>query len=152
MFMNQNFNFKCLNLSLVVKYDGKEYTLGCVEGTNFSMGREGAPEPYYGSVTKRHSIGTKKGSLTISRWYYVDEGQESLLLDMFNDKTVFDLTGSLIEEDGTPIDNTSITFKDCVIYNWNPKTGGADDTLGEEAEVHFLDWDISEFLSTNDSP
>jgi len=57
----------------------------------------------------------------------------------------FTIEGYLVDKDGTPISNTSIKLLECRIYNWKPRTGGAEDILGEEGRGYALDWDFSEF-------
>jgi hypothetical protein len=133
------------NLVLKVTVNGQEYTVGVVEGADIDFGFEGGPEAIYGSRTKRHSVGTKRISFTITRWYYADDDQEDLLLDLFTEETEFTLEGSLIDNDDNPVADTAIKLLDCRIYRWRPRTGGADDILGEEASGFALDWDFSEF-------
>jgi len=133
------------NLVLEVVVDGQTYTVGLVDGTDMDFGFEGNPEPVYGQRTKVHNLGTKRVTFTITRWYYADDDQEDLLLDLFLNETPFSLSGYLIDNAGTPISDTTITLVDCMIYRWRPRTGGADDILGEEASGSALDWDFTAF-------
>lgn len=137
--------FRGVNLVLVVTIGATPYTLGCVEGSDIDLGYEGGPESCYGTRVKRHSAGSKKISFTLTRWYYADEGQEDLLLDLCDDETEFDLEGSLVDKDGNAISDTTIKITGCRVYNWKPRTGGAEDVIGEEARGYATDWDFSGF-------
>jgi hypothetical protein len=128
---------------LVITYGSTDYTLSVVEGLDISLGYEGGPEAKYGSRLKSHSVGSKSASFTITRWYYADATQEDLLLDLFGGELQFTLKGSLQTNAGVAIANTSIQLNNCLIYRWRPRTGGADDIMGEEASGYALDWTIT---------
>jgi hypothetical protein len=128
---------------LVITYGSTYYTLSVVEGLDISLGYEGGPEAKYGSRLKSHSVGSKSASFTITRWYYADATQEDLLLDLFDGELQFTLNGSLQTNAGVAIANTSIQLSNCLIYRWRPRTGGADDIMGEEASGYALDWTIT---------
>lgn len=136
---------------LKITYSGTVYTLGVVEGLDISLGFEGSPESVYGSRKKKHGHGSKAASFTIVRWFYSDRNtpagklttQEALLLDLFNGELEFTLEGSLITNAGVAIPNTSITLNECLIYRWRPRTGSADDIIGEEASGFATDWTIN---------
>jgi len=127
---------------LIVTYGDTNYTLGVVEGLDISLGYEGGPEAKYGSRTKSHSVGSKSASFTITRWWYADLTQEDLLLDLFDGEYEFTLKGNLQTNAGVTIANTVITLNNCLIYRWRPRTGGADDIIGEEASGYALSWTL----------
>lgn len=137
--------YRGVNLVIEVNYGGQDYTVGFVEGVDIDLGYEGGPEPKYGSRTKSHSAGSKRVSFTITRWYYTDAGQEDLLLDLFTDETSFTLKGHLVDADGDEIADTEIQITGCRLYSWKPRTGGAEDILGEEARGFGTDWSFSSF-------
>lgn len=136
-------NYRCTNMVLVITCGGTDYTLSVVEGLDISIGFEGGPEPTYGTRTKSHSVGSKAASFTITRWFYSDPTQEDLLLDLFNGELEFTLKGSLITNAGVAIPNTTIQLNNCLIYRWAPRTGSADDIIGEEGRGWALDWTIT---------
>lgn len=145
-------NYRCTNMVLKITYSGTEYTLGVVEGLDISLGFEGSPEAVYGTRIKKHGHGSKAASFTITRWFYADlnkpdapalqTSQEALLLDLFDGEVEFTLEGSLITNANVDIPNTSITLTGCMIYRWRPRTGGADDIIGEEASGYATDWTL----------
>lgn len=131
---------------MVVKIDtgvsGTVYTVGVVEGLDINLGFEGGAEPYYGSRIRKHSAGSKTATFTLTRWWFADETQEDLLLDLFSGELEFSLEGSLVDNEGNAISNTSVTITGCRLYKWRPRTGGADDIIGEEASGSGTDWTI----------
>lgn len=137
--------FRGVNLVLTVDVSGSPVIIGCVEGSDIDLGYEGGVESCYGTRIKSHSAGSKKISFTITRWYYADVGQEDLLLDLFDDETEFTIGGYLIDKDGVTISDTAIEITGCKIYNWKPRTGGAEDVIGEEARGFATNWDFSGF-------
>ena len=132
--------FRCVNMVIVIVNDTGTYTVGVVEGLDIDLSYAGGTEPVYGSRTRKHSAGSKIAKLTLTRWYYADEGQEDLLLDIFDAETTFTLSGELYDEDGVSIAHTKVTITGCKIYRWRPKTGGADDIIGEEAQCEGTGW------------
>jgi len=140
--------YRGVNMVIKITSGGSDYTVGVVEGVDFDFGYEGGPEPKYGSRTKSHSAGSKKVSFTITRWYYTDSGQQDLLLDLFKNETEFTLEGYLVDKDGNTIANTTIKITGCRLYRWRPRTGGADDILGEEASGFGTDWDFTGFANS----
>ena len=141
--------YRGVNMVIKITKDATEYTVGTVEGVDFDFGYEGGPEACYGTRIKKHSAGSKRVSFTLRRWYYSDEGQEDLLLDLFQNELEFTLEGYLVDKDGNPISNTTIKITGCRLYRWRPRTGGADDIIGEEASGFRTDWDFSGFSSTS---
>jgi hypothetical protein len=132
--------FRCVNMVIKIVSGLTTYTVGVVEGLDIDLSYAGGTEPVYGSRTRKHSAGSKIAKVTLTRWYYADEGQEDLLLDLFDAETIFTLSGELVDEDGTPITHTTITITGCRLYRWRPKTGGADDIMGEEAYGEGTGW------------
>jgi len=127
---------------LVLTYGDTTYTLTVVEGMDISLGFEGGPEAKYGSRIKSHSLGSKTAPFTITRWWYSDTGQEALFLDLFDGELTFTLKGSLITNAGVAIEHTSVTLTGCKLYRWSPRTGGADDIVGEEGSGFATDWTL----------
>ena len=130
---------------LTVDSSGSPVIIGCVEGSDIDLGYEGGAESCCGTRTKTIGAGSRKISFTITRWYYADVGQEDLLLDLFDDETEFDISGYLIDKDGVTISDTTILITGCKILGWKPRTGGAEDVLGEEARGFGTDWDFTDF-------
>lgn len=155
--INQEYNNKVIvmagpyrgvNMVLQLKTNGSYLTIGCVEGSDIDFGFEGGPESCFGTRVKTHSAGSKKISFTLTRWYYTDAGQEDLLLDLFKNETPFTLKGYLIDKDGNEIGKTAIVITGCKLYGWKPRTGSAEDILGEESRGFGTDWDFSGFESS----
>lgn len=139
-------SYRCHNMVLKIKetVSGNEVTLAVVEGLDISLGFEGGPEAVYGKRTKEHSMGTKAASFTITRWFYAQAGEEDLFLDLFDGELEFSLEGSLIENNDDPVGGATsyIKLTGCFIYRYRPRTGGADDIMGEEASGFATDWTI----------
>lgn len=132
--------FRCINMRIVVTVDATQYTLSVVEGYDISLGYEGGAEPFYGNRVRKHSAGSKTATFSITRWFYSDAEQENLLLDLFLNENEFTLTGDLISNNSVPIPTTTITLNNCRLYKYRPRTGAADDIIGEEASGEALDW------------
>lgn len=140
--------YRGVNLVLQIDSNGGFVTIGVVEGSDIDFGYEGGPESCYGTRTKSHSAGSKRISFTITRWYYTEAGKQDMLLDLFDNETTFSLQGHLIDKDGVQIANTTIKLTGCRLYRWHPRTGGAEDILGEEASGFATGWDFSGFVNT----
>lgn len=141
--------YRCTNMviQIVDTVNSKTYTVGVVEGIDIDLSYAGGPEPTYGTRIQRHSAGSKIAKFTVTRWYYADEGYEDLLLDLFDGETSFSLIGYLVDSAGSEIKHdgnsaTKITITGCRLYRWRPKTGGADDIIGEEASGSGTDWTL----------
>lgn len=132
--------YRCVNMVITVTVGSTEYTIGVVEGLDIDLSYIGGTEPIYGSRKRRHSAGSKMASFTLTRWYYADTGQEDLLFNLFDNETEFALTGSLLDANDSPVSNTTVTITGCRLYRWRPRTGGADDIIGEEASGQGTDW------------
>ena len=137
--------YRCHNMTLKITAGATEYILAVVEGLDISLGYEGGPEAIYGQRTKEHSLGTKASSFTITRWFYADAHQEDLFLDLFDGELTFTLEGSLIDNEGNAVSGAQsfIKLTGCKIYRYRPRSGGADDILGEEASGFATDWEIT---------
>ena len=118
------------------------YTVGVVEGFDINVGYKGGAEAHYGSRTPVISAGSKTATFTITRWFFADTGQETLLFDLFSNEVDFTLTGSLLDNTGTPIANTTISILGCRLLKWRPRTGAADDIIGEEGSGDATGWSI----------
>jgi len=140
--------YRCVNMVVTVTINSTPYTVGVVEGMDIQIGYAGGAEPYYGSRTRKHSAGSRDVTFTITRWYYADDGQQNMFLNLITDETEFDLEGSLVDKDGAPIANTTLKITGCRLYKYRPRTGGADDIIGEEGSGQATGWDISGFAPT----
>jgi len=139
--------YRCTNFVLKITDEAhpEGIVVGVVEGSDIDFGYEGGPEPTYGTRIKKHSAGSKRVTFTITRWYYSHEDSEDLLLDLFTGEEEFTLEGYLIDNAGNTIANTTIKLLHCRLYRWRPRTGGADDIIGEEASGSATDWDFTGF-------
>lgn len=140
--------FRCVNMVVTITVDGQDYTVGVVEGMDIDLSYVGGTEPVYGSRTQKHSAGSKKATFSLTRWYFADEGQEDLLYRIFNEELEFSLSGTLNDpHDESPLNNTAIEITGCKIYRWRPRTGGADDIIGEEGSGSGTGWssEVEEF-------
>jgi hypothetical protein len=138
--MSESVVYRCTNLIISICVGENIYDVGTVEGVDIDLGYNGKLELYYGEETPKHCVGGKIASFSLSRWFYADEGQEDLLLDLYNNKTVFNLRGSLADNNGVAIPHTSIVVTECRLYKYKPLTGKADDIIGEEARGFGTDW------------
>jgi len=140
--------YRGVNLVLQIDSNGGFVTVGVVEGSDIDFGYEGGPEACFGTRIKSQSAGSKRISFTLTRWYYTESGAQDLLLDLFKNETTFSLQGYLVDKDGVQIANTTIKLTGCRLYRWHPRTGGADDIIGEEASGFATDWDFTGFVNT----
>jgi hypothetical protein len=62
------------------------------------------------------------------------------LLDLFLAETEFDLEGDLQTNAGVAIPNTRLKLTGCRMYKFRPRTGHADDIIGEEASGQATGW------------
>lgn len=132
--------YRCINMVVKATVGSTVYTIGVVEGFDISLGYKGGPETYYGSRVAKHSAGSKESSFSITRWFYTDATQEALLLDLFLNETEFSLEGDLIDNNGVAIANTQVKITGARLYKWRPRTGKADDVIGEEASGSATNW------------
>lgn len=127
--------FKCTSFKIQIMEAGVgTVTIGVAEGFDIDLSYEGGVEHRYGSRIGEHAVGGKTATFSLRRWYMSDTDKD-LLYDLFNDELVFTLTGEL---DG--VSNSQISLSGCRIYRWRPRTGGANDIVGEEASGEALDW------------
>ena len=139
--------FRCVDMVLsITTADGYTYTLGVVEGADITIGYKGGPEPIYGCRIPVHSAGSFEVSFTLTRWYFADDTQQDLLLNIFEQEMNFSLSGQLYDNSGCLIPNSKLTITGCHIYKYRPRTGGADDIIGEEASGSGTNWDVSGFV------
>jgi len=141
--------YRCVNMVVSITVDEVEYIIGVVEGLDIDLSYVGGTEPVYGTRTPKHSAGSKKATFSLTRWYYADAGQEDLLYSLFDGELTFTLSGYLLDpHDETEVSNTKITITGCRLYRWRPRTGGADDIIGEEASGSGTGWE-SEIAPTS---
>jgi len=141
--------YRCVNMVVSMMVDEQEYTIGVVEGLDIDLSYVGGTEPVYGTRTPKHSAGSKKATFSLTRWYCADEGQEDLLYRLFNEELEFTLSGYLLDpHTEEEVEKTKITITGCRLYRWRPRTGGADDIIGEEASGSGTGWE-SEIESTS---
>jgi hypothetical protein len=88
----------------------------------------------------------------LTRWYFADQGQQDLLLNLFESETNFELSGTLYDAKGCLVSNSVLKITGCRIYKYRPRTGGADDIVGEEAQGSGTNWDISGFIGGQTTP
>jgi hypothetical protein len=131
---------------------GYTYTVGVVEGADIQIGYKGGPEPIYGCRIPVHSAGSFEVTFTLTRWYFADQGQQDLLLSLFESETNFELSGQLYDAAGASVSNSTLKITGCRIYKYRPRTGGADDIIGEEASGSGTNWDISQFQGGQTTP
>lgn len=135
--------YRCVNMVVTIVAGTTTYVVGVVEGFDIQVGYQGGVEPYYGSRIGKHSAGSKKASFNITRWFYTDAGQENLLLDLFLNELTFTLEGDLQTNAGVAIPNTKLSLTNCKLYKYRPRTGHADDIIGEEGSGEATDWSMN---------
>jgi hypothetical protein len=146
--------YRCVNMKVQIVSGSTTYTVGVVEGFDINTGYKGGAEPYYGSRTPKVSAGSFEATFNLTRWFYTDAKQEQLLLDLFLGEVDFTLTGSLVtngtsgDSGMTDISNTTITLTGCRIMKWRPRTGHADDIIGEEASGVATGWTLTGVKNT----
>jgi hypothetical protein len=131
--------------------NGTPVTVGVVEGMDINLAWAGGPEPYYGSEQTKHSQGHQEATFNLTRWFFTDTGQEDLLLDLFAGQVEFELEGHLQDNQGNLIANSQIKITGCRLYKWRPRTGHANDIIGEEGTGSGRGWDFSGFVQTTTS-
>jgi hypothetical protein len=122
------------------------FTVGVVEGADITIGYKGGPEPIYGTRIPVQSAGSFEVTFSLTRWYFADDTQRDLLLNLMEGEINFSMSGSLYDASGNAIANSTITITGCRIYKYRPRTSGADDIIGEEASGSGTNWDISGFI------
>ena len=127
--------YRCTNM--IVKVN--DQILGVVEGLDIDLSYEGGVEHHYGSREGKHSVGGKRATFTIRRWFMADTDTD-LLFDLFHNRIPFSLYGYLIDDEGNPVSNSQIMLSNCIIYRWRPRTGAANDIIGEEASGQATAW------------
>ena len=136
------FKAKRMRVTVIDCLTGESYTLGVVEGLDIKLHKEGGVVPHYDSEVGKHAIGTRHGTFRLKRWLKtdsnrssLDRAQHGLLFDMFNNETHFNLSGEI-----SALGGSTIMLSDCVIYDFGPVTGGANDIVSEEAVGQATDW------------
>ena len=120
--------------SMLVKVNAA--TVGVVTGMDINLTKEGGTVEFvYGSETGFITFGGKRGTFTLSRWFYVSTEDTDLLYDLFNDGTTFTLSGEI-----NGVSNTTITLTGCKARTWKPVTGDANSLVGEEISGEATGW------------
>lgn len=127
--------FKCKRMRITVTDGAGSSVLGVVEGYDIELLREGGVTPHYDSETGKHAVGTRHATLRLRRWFKTDVGKTDLLYALFQNETHFNLEGRI-----TNLNGSKLTLSDCLIYNYSPRSGGANDIIVEEARGEALDW------------
>lgn len=140
--------YRCVNMKVSIISGSTTYVVGVVEGFDINVGYKGGAEPYYGSRTPKVSAGSYEATFNLTRWFYTDAKQEQLLLDLFLGEVDFTLEGSLVDNTGTPISNTTIMLTGCRMMKWRPRTGHADDIIGEEGSGVATGWTLTGVYNT----
>ncbi len=127
--------FKCVHV--LVKVDG--YTVGAVESMDVETSRDGGVEHYYGSTEGRHSIGGKKATFTVRRWFMADDDKD-LFYDLAwggPDQTpiAFGLSGEI-----NGVANSQLSLSNCIAYKYKPRWGSANDLVAEEISGEATSW------------
>lgn len=144
--------FRCVNMIVSIITTHGTYTVGVVEGMDIQLGYKGGPEAVYGSRKPIHSAGSYDATFTLTRWYFADSGQEDLLLNLFQAELEFQLSGSLVDAKGNAQTNSTLKLTGCRMYKYRPRTGGAEDIIGEEAQGSATFWDVTGFRSGETTP
>lgn len=134
--------FKAKRMRITVRENltGNTYILGVVEGLDISMMKEGGVVPHYDSETGKHAVGYRHATFRIRRWFKTDAGKGALLFDLLNNETLFDLQGEITAKAGS-----TLVLSGCLIYEYGPVTGGANDIVSEEARGEAVDWSLLDF-------
>lgn len=122
--------YKCVNV--IVKVSGS--TIGVVESLTMELEREGGVEPIYGTEQGKHAVGGKRATFTVRRWFMADSDTD-LFIDLFDDKTRFELSGEI-----SGIATSKITLSDCLAYRYRPVYGAPNDKVGEELSGEATTW------------
>lgn len=150
--------FRCVNMVVSIITTHGTYTVGVVEGMDIQLGYKGGPEPIYGSRKMIHSAGSYEATFSLTRWYFADSGQEDLLLNLMQAELEFSISGSLVDAKGNAAvagngqAKSTLKITGCRIYKYRPRTGGAEDIIGEEASGSGTFWDITGFVSGETTP
>jgi len=121
-------------VNVVVEIDAA--TVGVVESMTMELEREGGVEPVYGDEVGRHAIGGQRATFSIRRWFWVDE-DEDLFVDLFENKTQFNLSGQLSSDA-----SSEILLSNCVGYRYRPVFGAPNDKYGEELSGEATAWSL----------
>jgi hypothetical protein len=145
--------FRCVNMLVkIITPSGHTYTVGVVEGMDITMSYKGGPEAIYGTRIQVHSAGAFDVTFTLTRWYFADAGQQDLLLNLMQSEVEFQLEGMLYDKSGQAVSQSTLKITGCRIYKYRPRTGGANDIIGEEGSGSGTNWDLSEFIDGETTP
>jgi hypothetical protein len=133
-------------ITLVTPNNPSGFIVGVVEGADITIGYKGGAEPIYGTRIPVVSVGSFEVSFSLTRWYFADDSQRDLLLNLMEGELNFTMQGQLYDNSGAAVPNSVIKITGCRILKYRPRMGGADDIIGEEATGVGTNWDISGFI------
>jgi hypothetical protein len=74
------------------------------------------------------------------------------LLNLFQSEVEFKLSGMLYDKSGQAVSQSTLTITGCRLYKYRPRTGGANDIIGEEASGSGTNWDLTGFVDGETTP
>ena len=114
---------------------GATATVGVVNGLDIRFSYEGGNvEHFYGSDEGMISLGGKRTTYTLQRWFMTGADTD-LLWDLFANKTDFELTGELDD-----VNSSKIGLSNCKANSWRPILGDANSIVGEELSGEGTGW------------
>lgn len=123
--------YRCTDV--LVKVDSSE--VGVVNTMDMEFSYEGGTvEHVYGSDEGYISLGGKRATFTLTRWFMTATDTD-LLFDLFNLKLPFELTG---EVDG--LANSTFGISNAVARIWKPILGDANSIVGEQVSGEGISW------------
>lgn len=135
--MNLAGPYRCNDMLVKVKdYSvGTAVSVGTVTALDISLQYEGgAVEHVYGQDEGFISLGGKRATFTLQRWFMTAIDTD-LLFDLFDGKLPFELTGEI---DG--LAGSTIGISNCVANTWRPIMGDANSIIGEEMSGEGTGW------------
>ena len=127
-------------------YRGIYYTLkingtevGVVTATDMQLQREGgAVEHVYGQDTGYISLGGKRATFTVQRWF-MTASDTDMLFDLFDQKLPFELSGEL-----NGVSSSMVSISNCVANSWRQILGDANTIIAEEISGEGISWPNTE--------
>lgn len=114
---------------------GEAVTLGVVTALDINLSKEGGTVVHvYGSETGHIVTAGNRATFKIQRWFMSDTDTD-LLYDIFNDKTMFTLSGGI-----TGVSNSTISISGCRANSWRPVFGDANAIVAEEISGEGTGW------------
>lgn len=134
--------YRACNLKVTITSGSTSYVLQGITNLDTNLKYDGEAEAYYGSRTRKQSAGVKTITFSMTRMFYTDNPYQDLLINLFNDETVFTLTTSLLDKDGNDIADTAVVLTNCRLYGWKEVCGDVDSVIGEEVTGQATDWTL----------